>query len=311
LVAFEDLDLEAAGEKLETAINAMAGYLLDLPEPARSSLVQGIFAFAATTLFEGNTGEADSVFVALAVLEPSFEPEEGRYPSNVVDRFSAVKEGLEGRPTGSLTVKTNPPGATVYVDGLERGAAPATISDLADGYHMVSVRRVGFLPQGTLTPVNGDNSATVDLELELSDDTLVGKLDRELFRHADAIAELAKAIGAEEIAVLDYARRLSGTVVEGALVKADGTVVAVLPTTAIAEDHVLAGQTIAEAFLRAEREKIALANAPLSEESAPFWEQWWFWAAVGGAAVVVATSAAVAATVGEGGPPRNTAIFGF
>ncbi len=312
LLAFEDLDLEAAGEHLETAVNALAAYFGDLPDSARAALSQGIFADAATTLFEGATDQADSIFVALALLDPSFVPAEGRYPSNVVDRFEGVKAHLGARTTGSLTVKTNPPGAAVYVDGLFRGASPLTVSSLADGYHVVSVRRLGFRPLGTLTPVNGDNSATADLELELSKDTTrLSMLDRTMFRDPPRAAALARTIGADTIAVLDFARRLSGTAIEGVLVKSDGTVLVRIPSTDIVEDPELAGRAIADAIRHAEEAKAALALAPPPSPDKALYEEWWFWAVLGGAVAAVATGAAVAATSGGGSPGRNTAIFGF
>jgi hypothetical protein len=337
LLAFEELDLATAGEKLETGVNALTAYYGELPDqqakraesvanvdgsegfaragpvdPARIALSEGIFAHAATTLFEGLTDQADSIFVALAVFDPSFVPEEGRYPSNVLDRFAGVKESLGARPTGSLTVKTNPPGAAVYVDGLFRGSSPATVSNLADGYHVVSVRRLGFRPLGTMTPVNAESSSTVDLELELSKDvSRLNLLSRDMFRDTRAAGELARALGAKEIAVLDFARRLSGTVVEGVLVTSEGTLIAKLVSTPVVEDPEIAGRTIAEGFVRAEQERIALLHAPPPETETAFYEEWWFWAAVGGAAVVVATSVAVGVTASADRPPNNTAIFRF
>ena len=45
---------------------------------------------------------------------------------------------------GGLVVKTTPPGATVLLDGKERGVSPITIGDLRSGGHQVKASKDGF-----------------------------------------------------------------------------------------------------------------------------------------------------------------------
>jgi tetratricopeptide (TPR) repeat protein len=45
---------------------------------------------------------------------------------------------------GSLTVKTTPPGAFVFIDGKLRGASPITISDLRSGGHQLKGTKEGY-----------------------------------------------------------------------------------------------------------------------------------------------------------------------
>jgi len=45
---------------------------------------------------------------------------------------------------GGLEVKTTPPGATVLLDGKERGVSPITITDLRSGGHQVKASKDGF-----------------------------------------------------------------------------------------------------------------------------------------------------------------------
>ncbi|HKB11888.1 MAG TPA: PEGA domain-containing protein [Vicinamibacterales bacterium] len=44
------------------------------------------------------------------------------------------------RAIASVSIKTSQPGATVYVDGQQRGMAPMTMSDVCEGEHLVEVR---------------------------------------------------------------------------------------------------------------------------------------------------------------------------
>lgn len=46
--------------------------------------------------------------------------------------------------TGSLTVNTNPVGAAIHVDGLQRGVSPQTITGLAPGEHTILLKLNGY-----------------------------------------------------------------------------------------------------------------------------------------------------------------------
>jgi hypothetical protein len=47
-------------------------------------------------------------------------------------------------PTGSLSVTTTPAGATVFIDGIQRGVSPATISGLEQGGHTLLLKLDGY-----------------------------------------------------------------------------------------------------------------------------------------------------------------------
>jgi len=47
-------------------------------------------------------------------------------------------------PTGSLSVTTTPAGATVIIDGVQRGVSPATISGLEQGGHTLILKLDGY-----------------------------------------------------------------------------------------------------------------------------------------------------------------------
>ncbi|MCX6693672.1 MAG: PEGA domain-containing protein [Methanomicrobiales archaeon] len=57
---------------------------------------------------------------------------------------------------GSLRVTSSPSGASLYVDGIYRGEAPMTISDLATGSHTVRLRLTGYQEwSGSATVASG------------------------------------------------------------------------------------------------------------------------------------------------------------
>ena len=67
--------------------------------------------------------------------------------------------------TGTLAVTTNPPGAQVIIDGVLRGASPATIPGLTAEPHMLRLEREGY--QVMTVPFTIDDGKTTDYSTAL------------------------------------------------------------------------------------------------------------------------------------------------
>ena len=63
--------------------------------------------------------------------------------------------------TGKLQVTSQPPGATVFIDGARQGTAPLLVSDLAVGRHQVELRADGATMQQEVTIDPGGTSSLV------------------------------------------------------------------------------------------------------------------------------------------------------
>ena len=72
----------------------------------------------------------------------------------------------EQPPGGTLLVMTVPAGASVSVDGQERGEGPATVDGLPPGTHIIEVEAEGYLPVNERVEVEEGRQATIRLELE-------------------------------------------------------------------------------------------------------------------------------------------------
>jgi hypothetical protein len=70
---------------------------------------------------------------------------------------------VQAMADGTLTVNTNPPGAHVFVDGVERGATPISVT-LKPGTHALELRGDGTL---RLMPITVDAGAQVSQYIEL------------------------------------------------------------------------------------------------------------------------------------------------
>jgi hypothetical protein len=86
-----------------------------------------------------------------------------------LDRFRFKISAVSGtaRPVARtrLVVVTAPVGATVLVDGTERGQTPLTLTDLSPGRHEVRVRRQGYLENRREVVLVADASETVNVAL--------------------------------------------------------------------------------------------------------------------------------------------------
>ncbi len=60
----------------------------------------------------------------------------------VVVAYAVGSYPLPERSSGEITVKTTPPGATIFVDGTHRGSSPLRVSGLRPGTHQLRA----FLP---------------------------------------------------------------------------------------------------------------------------------------------------------------------
>lgn len=315
--AIEDLDLEAAGATLEEAVNTLLGEYGHLTGPERQVLARGIFAYGASTLFEGNGDQAEDIFLALALLEPEFSPPEGRFPSNVVARYQQAKSGLDQRGTGALLIKTTPPGAAVSVDGAFRGYAPIEVGGLADGFHAVHVERPFARGLGTLAPVTAERVSHLELELLQGAGTeLLDRLAPGLAQDESRAVRLGRELNAGLLLVLRLDGPPSGRTLDGLLVDVEaGRTEARLQKVPAPTDPEVGAQGVVAALEGAQAGPPSVATPPpppssyTDAEGPP-----WVWWAVGGAAVLAAAAATVlvvAAGQGDGGVPPGTAIFGF
>jgi hypothetical protein len=62
--------------------------------------------------------------------------------------------------TGSLSVTTSPAGATIAIDGVQRGVSPATIPGLAPGTHTLLLKRDGYQDLSAAVTISAGQTQT-------------------------------------------------------------------------------------------------------------------------------------------------------
>jgi hypothetical protein len=117
-----------------------------------------------------------------AVSDADEGPTEVARPLEVVP---AEVEPVAPAGTGTITVRSTPPGALVTVDGERAGLTPVTVPDLSYGAHDVLVARPGYVPSRErveLTAASVSRTLTISLSAGAGADVssagpAVGSLD--------------------------------------------------------------------------------------------------------------------------------------
>lgn len=309
--AFDDLDLEVAETELSAAVQGFLPHTAILDADDRASLEQSLLLLGVRALYDGDGEEADRRLVALAQLAPGYTPDENRHPSNVIDRWRAVRDRIETRSTGTLELRSEPPGASIWIDGVFRGATPLEVSGLADGRHVVILDRLGSRPHAELALVSGGGSERLEVDLEPS--PAQARLDAISPRAAGVPSEaldVGRSLGVDRLLLLRLGTA-RGTVEGLWLDVGSGTVLARLTPEPAGEDTELAADALLSRLAASEEAERLLAAQPPAPVAEPLVERWWFWAAVGGAALATAAVITFAVADGGGGPPSSGFILGF
>ncbi len=311
--ALDALDLEIARDSAEEAALALAA----LPGGDREvdqALQESLLGMAVAALYDNDVLRADGAFVALAALLASggrdtpLLADLRRYPSKVIARFESTRADIEARPTGRVAVRSTPEGATVRIDGIERGRAPTEIGGLAEGLHVVALEGVGMVTTTALVDVVA--SDVVPVERALSGDPLAEALAAvpPSAPVADAAA-WARALG---VRWLFLGETTALGAVRGSWIEVDAAAARASVDVALGGGVEGSARKLVDAIDAAERARLApvVAEAP-PDEGDGLTDRWWFWAGVGGAVALAAAGALIAVSATGDGLPRGTAIFGF
>lgn len=108
--------------------------------------------------------DARDFFRRVIAMAPDAEPLD-EYPDAVKATFADEKAKLLGKKRGTLKVITEPPGATVRLDGIEVGQSPLTLRKQVRGDHYVQAAHDTAGLAGERVRVKGGGTTTVTLTL--------------------------------------------------------------------------------------------------------------------------------------------------
>ncbi|MCC6332734.1 MAG: PEGA domain-containing protein [Myxococcales bacterium] len=107
---------------------------------------------AAAHATGGENGPAKKDIEAIVPLDPKAEFSSSFFSPDLI-KFAEAQRKLAENAKGEITVRTEPPGARVWVDGQYRGTSPVLVAGLSAGRHLVAATAQGFaLTQVELPP---------------------------------------------------------------------------------------------------------------------------------------------------------------
>ncbi len=116
-----------------------------------------------------DAGTADGLASArphfeIATLALETEPPEGLFRVEAEAALKSVRDEVLSRSKGEVLIETDPPGATVLLDGLELAGVTPLRAEVRLGEHFITVRRFRFAP--TTQVKFFQPSATLRIELD-------------------------------------------------------------------------------------------------------------------------------------------------
>lgn len=145
----DDLEAMKAVEDFTEAVTLLKG--ADSTRDMRA-LLDAMFLQAAAHATAGENAQAKKEIEVLVPLDPAREFTSTYFPPDLL-KFAAAQQKLAENAKGELTVRTDPPGARVWVDGQFRGTSPVLVAGLSAGAHLVAAAAGGYaLTQTELPP---------------------------------------------------------------------------------------------------------------------------------------------------------------
>jgi len=80
-------------------------------------------------------------------------------------QFTQITQSQPSSTTGSLAVTSTPSGATIILDGKNKGQTPATLSDLSTGDHTVKLTRSGYWDSSQTVHIDAGQITPLDVTL--------------------------------------------------------------------------------------------------------------------------------------------------
>lgn len=230
-------------------------------------------------------------------------PAPGALPPEVEAFIAGTRKGMEGQTRGGISIKTQPPGARVRVDGRDVGLSPVTVEAPA-GLHHLRVARVGFEGKAMYQQVSAGKVERAEIYLKVASPALAAlqliKLHQEKGDPSMAPRSVRDLFGPD-----------TGVLAAGS--KENKPHCHLLWTggkrSALKEFRCQGGEVAGLADCLGPKLYRLAAGKPYARKTitTPVYRRWWFWALVGGG-VAVATGTTLGIYYGTR-PSDQTDVF--
>lgn len=153
--AFDERNYEDAERKLRATIKEYGKAVGAMKNCG--NLCDAVAMFGSVLQARGDVEEAKIAILDLLALSPTFELDRKRYPQNFLSLKAQVATSRNAQLRGSVTVKTKPSGARVFLNGELQGYSPHTLQTLPIGKHLVKIERPGFKQLGLMVEITPED----------------------------------------------------------------------------------------------------------------------------------------------------------
>ena len=266
-------------------------------------------------MLTGSVGSGQETIDTSLNLWPGQALQEYGWTLDLRTAFSELQSRRSQQQPGAIEVDTEPAGASVRVNGVLRGFAPVTLSDLPAGRHWIETTLDGYVRAQMFVEVPAGDSAIHSVELEPAPakaafDAAMNALVKGLPRSqvAAPMADLARTMSADAVIALELtttnnAYLLNGFIRDGGgepvrvtrSVNKDGDIAAnlrtflatILKRDVAAPDDDLPLDGPPQASVLGDGDIVIDPRDPIfrtrdTKKSDSVTSEWWFWALVGG-----------------------------
>ncbi len=206
---YDDLDLPGAVEMAEKAIEKIelgAAYVDDL-----TLAVKILHLIGSCHTLNGDLNAASDAFLRAYAINPAMKPDANIFPPDIIDVFDAVGQGASEVGTGTISVKSKPKEASVYLDGMPMGVTPVKIDNVLVGKHIIRLVKPGYQFFGSVLTVEKGKSKSLDAKLQevpgvsrvISEiDKIPGLIPKGMNSTLPSLNTIAKDLGVEQLLVV-------------------------------------------------------------------------------------------------------------
>jgi hypothetical protein len=157
--------------------------------------------------------QADETFRRILVLDPNYQLDPDYYSPSTRNAFERARKQLDAEPKVAFQVRSTPPGAEVYLDGLSVGKTPFNGRLWPGKYQMVLVKG-GDVSFPRAVSVGNTSSSQVDLEFEGSvrpgQPICISEQGAHEHNRAANAVKLGATLGLDEIVLVRIQRQSPG-----------------------------------------------------------------------------------------------------
>jgi tetratricopeptide (TPR) repeat protein len=135
-----------------------------LNDPEKLLLFRSLDHLGLAFYNDGQKDQAGQVFLKLVELNPNYSLDETTVSSKIIDFYGQIKN----QNLGTLSITTDPKGATVTLDGQMLGTTDLMTVYSLKGEHEIEISKPGFVAQKQTVSIVPQRNVKINLKLERS-----------------------------------------------------------------------------------------------------------------------------------------------